>query len=125
MKKEFVTYEQELALKELGCYISFETIEYERRLYVDSGGNETNESYVKEIKKRKILYQQAFRFFREKYNLSGFTLPWGDGLFDYRIYSTKEGEHLFNSPEYSTTEESESACLDNLIEIVKDLAVAE
>jgi len=125
MKKEFLTYEQELALKKLGCYINFETIEYKRRFYVDSGGNETNESYIQEIKKRGILYQQAFRFFREKYNLSGFTLPWGDGLFDYRIYSTKEGEHLFNSPEYSTTEESESACLDNLIEIVKDLAVAE
>jgi len=125
--KDFVTPEQELVLKELGCYISFETIEYERRLYVDSGGNETNESYVKEIKKRKILYQQAFRFFREKYNIlanvysnaSGYLFEWHDSIGGtHRGWSDYEGPN--DSGVWDTYEEAETKCLDKLIQIVKD-----
>ena len=59
MNKEFVPYEQALALKELGfdepCFG-----------YYDEGGN----LYTEMVEVLKApLYQQAFRFFREKHNV--------------------------------------------------------
>lgn len=65
-------------------------------------------------------YRQAFKWFRDNHNLSGFALPFGENLFDFRIYSTKEGEHLYSSPEFPSTEEAELACIRRLIEIVKE-----
>jgi hypothetical protein len=122
MNKEFIPYYQALALKELGFDEPCLGVYYESKtfyIYTKSKGvknsDKTSQSWVFTAP----LYQQAFRWFRENHNLSGFTLPWGEGLFDYRIYSTKEGEHLFGSPEYSSTEEAELACLKKLIEIVK------
>jgi hypothetical protein len=117
LEKEFVSYQEASALKELGfdkpCFT----------WYWDDIGLYSDFIYGNHNKNPNLIsaptYSQAFRWFREKYGLSGFTLPWGEGLFDYRIYSTKEGLHLFSSPKYSSTEEAELACLKKLIEIVK------
>lgn len=109
MNKEFVGYTQALALKELGfdepCFG-----------YYDEGGN----LYTEMVEVLKApLYQQAFRWFREKHDLEHEILyDLGNDLTNkvylYSIYVTDN-----RSEEYKTYEEAESACLDKLIEIVK------
>jgi hypothetical protein len=77
------------------------------------------------------LYQQAFRWFREKYNLRGF-IGFRPNVkqFDYHIYNMSlSGEEYvkqrtmekFNKdPKVGTYEEAELNCLIKLIEIVKE-----
>ena len=138
MEKEFIPYEQALALKELGfdepCF----------GYYVDGELRGINLG-IKELGGKEPYYQrfgfhvisnldidnatkviiaaptfsQAFRWFREKYQRMGIVLPFGDSLFDYRIYSSDKGEHLIGSTEYNTYEEAELECLKELIEITK------
>ena len=64
------------------------------------------------------LYQQAFRWFREKYGLYSYIEMFqdGDGIksYEFVIYNNKaEGYYIFY-------EEAELACLCKLIEIVKN-----
>ena len=81
MKKEFIPYEQALALKELGfnvpCRFHYYTWlgKYE---ILDNEEEATNNQLTIQAKEDSIpldtwitspLYQQAFRWFREKYNL--------------------------------------------------------
>ena len=110
MNKEFVKYEQALALAELGfdepCFG-----------YYDEGGN----LYTEMVEVLKApLYQQAFSFFREKHGLySWVTMELGNKSTFCWVLS---GEHT--STQYAayfhTYEEAESACLDKLIEIVRN-----
>lgn len=69
------------------------------------------------------LFSQAFRFFREKYNLYGFPKTTFGSMNPKQIvffyYWIKDGEEFTNIKEYSTYEEAELACLRKLIEIVK------
>ena len=61
------------------------------------------------------LYQQAFRFFREKYNLHSYiegAYPW------FRFYINSEDDRWEGHKEM-TYEEAELACLRKLIEIAK------
>jgi hypothetical protein len=61
------------------------------------------------------LYQQAFRFFREKYSMHGYVegaYPW------FRFYINWDDDRCEGHKE-STYEEAELACLKKLIEIVK------
>jgi hypothetical protein len=109
MKEEFVSYTQALALKELG-------FDEECFGYYDEGGN----LYTEMVEVLKApLYQQAFRWFREKHGLEHEILyDLGNDLTNkvylYSIYVTDN-----RSEEYKTYEEAEQACLDKLIEIVK------
>jgi hypothetical protein len=118
MEEEFVTYEQALALQELGF---------------DWGTYEHYDSHTKEIcdimkHVRAPLKQQVFRWFREKCNLYSAvnvdqtTEPkfaycissyWHDAL------SWGWDTIVFNSDLYYEYEEAENACIDKLIEIVK------
>ena len=108
MNKEFVKYEQALALAELGfdepCFG-----------YYDEGGN----LYTEMVEVLKApLYQQAFRFFREKHNL----------VFNFISYNiVKPGEYHWSitwndeakaGGIVKTYEEAELECLIKLIEIV-------
>lgn len=82
MEKEFVTYEQALALKELGfdepCFTHYlKKILLNNLVTVDTINSKFDNSRCSAP-----LYQQAFRFFREKYNLSG--LPTSAGIFQLR-----------------------------------------
>ena len=72
------------------------------------------------------LYQQAFRWFREKYNIlatiysnaSGYLYEWHDAIGGtHRGWSEYEGPN--DSGVWDTYEEAELACLIKLIEIVK------
>jgi hypothetical protein len=67
------------------------------------------------------LYQQAFRWFREKYNLKSWVEEYTKNKYIYeirphKITDYKEGEIYV----YATYEEAELACLRKLIEIVKN-----
>jgi hypothetical protein len=125
MEKEFVPYQQALELKELGfdepCFGKF----YHNHLEI--GGSWLNSEFNKDKKDGNIftsapLYQQAFSFFREKYNLWSMIYP-RDG-WNYSINRVDEttscsGES-FHSVEINEYEEAELECLVKLIEIVKN-----
>ena len=138
MNKEFVPYEQALALKELGfdepCF----------RWYDERWGddlqqdkyNTNKDLFMTDLDCSTPLYQQAFRWFREKYELRNSITDFIDdktGIeWDYEIaiigtdldekgnykplvdYSTDDETRKFK-----TYEEAELACLIKLIELVK------
>lgn len=112
IKSLFVSYEQALALKELG----FD--EYCLRLYINEqlGIKPYDES------NRVVnapLYQQAFRWFREKsYDFAIFDKHKDLGKFYGGYISDGMMSKSFGS-NFKSYEEAESACLDKLIEIVK------
>lgn len=128
MENEFVTYEQAIALKELGfnekCIAYF---------------NESDILLKKNVELQDLhpihtlapLKQQVFRWFREKYNIQGY-------IYSSTVRGNKEGTKQFtgyvwningiNMPFISTDprdelhdtyEEAENACIDKLIEIAK------
>jgi hypothetical protein len=117
MKKEFVTYEQAVALKELGfdeiCIATYDEDEYFEFL-------DFEQSYYTIPSKliQAPLYQQAFRWFREKYQIDSWIYPNLNGL--YSISNVRRGVGLGKVSEYQTYEEAELECLIKLIEIVKN-----
>ena len=139
MKKEFIPYEQALALEELGfdedCfsdYFSFnnvnQTLEDDIQLILNQ---ESIDDYCEENNLYPFhicsapLYQQAFRWFREKYNLIGNPNHYG-GLkhpnmaCNYKISGhTSTGQRILGQV-YDNYEEAELECLKKLIEIVKE-----
>ena len=141
MNKEFVTYNQSLALKELGfdekclAYWFNETplnpegqcLVYYRKPYDNVG---ITNGIIREYGWAP-LYQQAFRWFREKHNLCGEVYTVNMGAIDYTfqirdLYSEDIKHNNFEAytggyvGTFLTYEESESACLDKLIEICKN-----
>jgi hypothetical protein len=118
MEKEFIPYEQAVALKELGfdepC-IAF----YTQNAYGDGKElqwfrkpNDCNSDYVFISAP---IYQQAFRWFREK---CGFDLTiQHNKKYIAIVYSSVKN---FSIDEYDTYEEAELECLKKLIEIVKE-----
>jgi hypothetical protein len=121
MNKEFVTYKQALALKELGfdeeClagYIRlFSSGTFEIAFYKDRtiDFNTTSNIYVSAP-----LKQQVFKFFREEYGLCNFINFSGCG-FCSGWEDLGNNEHGFEN--FKTYEEAENACIDKLIEIAK------
>ena len=127
MEKEFVPYQEALALKELGfdepCVAFYE--EFKRLSigfnWLNEGGKNSN---LQEC--TAPLYQQAFRWFRDKYGLSG----WVDEGYstDGRrgVVSVKSENGLKYLKQQKTTqffntyEEAELACLKKLIDLTKD-----
>jgi len=140
MEKEFVSYELSLALKEIG-YQSPKPIGGYRGgavFYYDKGSELFYDGlpmYSSSYHEGQIiapLYQQAFRWFREKYNLM------------FQIFYLRNGNHAViihkTTPEYMdlvdqlrlssgcvaevpdcySYEEAELECLKKLIEIVKE-----
>jgi hypothetical protein len=124
MKNEFVIYEQALALKELGfdepCLAFYSPKEELHPVFQEpsKGPYFNNGSFIETL--RAPLYQQAFRWFREKHNL----------VFNFISYNiVKPGEYHWSitwndeakaSGIVKTYEEAEQACLSKLIEIVND-----
>jgi len=121
MEKEFVPYEQGLALKELGfdetCIMAYYHLlseDKKDKLFMRYNDNKTNSDNAISAP----LYQQAFRWFREKYELY-YTIEGSikEG-FQYFVYTY---EYEIKSEEsFNTYEEAELACLVKLIEIVKE-----
>jgi len=126
MEKEFVPYELALRMKQLGfdepCFCFYSKI---------YGLIPTLPTYkVNEVAGEVILplYQQAFRFFREKYNTCveiHETTDWEEDneSWSFVIFKYKLGDNdgmISSTVDYNTYEEAELACLNKLIEIVKN-----
>ena len=144
MKNEFCTYEQALALKELGfdepCFgrylsslIPSNFTEY--HLETEFGMNESPKDWINSNFLDKAcsapLKQQVLRFFREKYdyhivitNTNGLGKSKGFG-YEISIQNSNDiiaeygSIYVPNEPWLNTYEEAESACIDKLIEILK------
>jgi hypothetical protein len=130
MNKEFIPYEQALALKELGfdepCFGKYlSSLQSDWKVYeliLEMGMNEEFEDnrnvYFLEGACSAPTYSQVFRWFREKYELNKSILLG----YDYSIEN--ESKHWFSGTTeecaYKTYEEAELACLKKLIEIVKE-----
>jgi hypothetical protein len=131
MKNLFVSYEHAIGLKELGfnepCF-GFYTHNGEIRRYTNVDG-ELNDFQT--LKNSRITmgdgwctvptYQQAFRWFREKYNLLGIVGYCDDNSGKFMSVIDKINSDIdYDMNAKDTYEEAEDACLDRLIKITKD-----
>ena len=147
MNKEFIPYEQALELKELGfneeCIAYYHTDIEKNKVGFDARKKLEINSYSESFDEKDFvtnkdewdyyitapLYQQAFRWFREKYGLFSavnvdqtmepkfaycISKYWTDAL------SWGWDTIVFNSDLHYTYEDAELACLKNLIEIIKN-----
>ena len=64
-------------------------------------------------------YSQAFRWFREKYKLSGI-IEIGTQEYSFIIFDEEKDSREITSSMNGSYEEAELACLDKLIEIVEE-----
>jgi hypothetical protein len=124
MEKEFVTYEQALALKELDydepCLAKFIVPgdlvlpgHYENTDIVCATitQNDICEAHVLAPTK-----SQVFRWFREKHEIHGFIIHYSRVMFRWCIDS---GDDFEESIKLDTYEEAENACIDKFILLAK------
>ena len=112
MDKDLVPHTEALALRELEfdapCFAWYVSKDY---------GIEIGMVIKSDLIKESILaptFSQAFRFFREKYKLSG--IPTHQS---YDIWNLETGECFIEQYPIESYEEAELSCLIKLIEIVK------
>lgn len=121
IEKEFIPYEQALALKELGfdepCFGYY--LDEKLNIFHNTSVNDRINSKTKDIFSSDVivtpLYQQAFRWFREKHDL----LTYIDFNDTFR-YNIDYNNSLIGLQGFNTYEEAELECLKKLIEIVKE-----
>ena len=118
MSKDFTPYQEALELKELGfnesCFGKYDIYGvFDHKLFYHNHDVETE--YVG---CSAPLYQQAFRWLREKYQIDSWIYPNLNGL--YSVSIVRRGVGLGKVSEYQTYPEAELACLKKLIEIVKN-----
>ena len=129
MNGEFVPYKQALALKKLGfdepCLLV-----YHRKKLVGVTNHEASGFMLPLISNKKLgsltcttpLKQQAFRWFREKYDLQHYIKK----SYEFKKYFytiTRDGIIIDGTTAIdigNTYEEAEHTCLDKLIEITKN-----
>ena len=120
MKKEFLPYELEVELIELGFN--------EKTFDVHSDIVTSGFKIVKKPTPR-ILFQQAFRFCREQLLLDSCIIPYWfiDGeykvkKYTYSIEPSNRFDEYFDcdSDEYDTYKDAEIECLKKLIELAKE-----
>jgi hypothetical protein len=129
MKKEFATYEQALELKELGfdepCFAF-----YDESLYFPNNKNQYGTFCNQPLDAASCsapLKQQVFRWFRDKHNLFGcIDLQCCEPAhWFFRIDDIIKNDYLYHSEDENlrieSFEEAEDACIDKLIEIVKQI----
>jgi hypothetical protein len=112
--KDLTLYQEALELKQLGfdepCL----------------GWFASDRTLVKEVTEKTDFtlaptYSQAFRWFREKYNINT-VISWRDDLLNYDISLTEMKKHgyFYYKDNFTTYEEAELECLKQLIKIVKE-----
>ena len=114
-QQEFIPYKQALELKELGfneeCLGEYLLPFSEHLIAIKSSNIKDNGA---------PLYQQAFRWFREKYGLySWVKIEYEYGTITPTYYITGKRQDDMPGGPFETYEEAELACLKKLIEIVK------
>jgi hypothetical protein len=114
MTKEFVSYEIAFELKELGfdepCFGY-----YEDDLLILC--YDSKQEYELLLNCTAPLYQQAFRWFREKHRLASWIYNSHLNVFFYTIL--KNGRFIKGHDKFDTYEEAELACIIKLIDIFK------
>jgi hypothetical protein len=114
--KEFIPYEQALALKELGfdepCLGYYN---YNGSYFFKYKPKTDDKNLTKAP-----LYQQAFRWFREKYNIFPYTYTGNGNLFHYCMFIKDRDNQYHSNDLYLSNEEAELECLKKLIEIIKN-----
>ena len=142
MEKEFTPYEQALELKELGfdepCFYQY-VRDFDNDGELIPITSETNRPILRDNNQVSLcsggdcfaapLYQQAFRWFREKYGISvSISINWEEGIgknssygkyacsLEHKSYDESIGEFI---GVFKTQEEAELECLKGLIEMVK------
>jgi len=128
MEKEFVPYEQALELKELGfnepCLGYY--VGKDKEVYMSNETLSAPFQFRLESKTTFVVptFSQAFRWFREKYDLYSQTpstcVEENDRIFyNNPIYDELDNIVFDSMEQYTTHEEAELECLKKLIEIVK------
>jgi hypothetical protein len=129
MKDQFIPYELALELKEIGfnepClgYYYFLSNGDKELILHEHSNSSINSHYPKEISA--ILWQQAFDWFRKEHNLHGdFRINQFGYGYMYSIISDKEYRSIVDltgGVQYKWSyEKARLACLQKLIEIVKN-----
>ena len=123
MEKEFLPYDIALALKELGFDESCLNFYFRGEVLIEMKATHTFKEDSECIKAP--LYQQSFRWFREKYKIECYVNSyWKEIDSSKRTYyaNYNYGSDIFYTitKEFETHEEAELECLKKLIEIVKD-----
>jgi hypothetical protein len=118
MTKEFIPYEQALELKKIGfdedCFKYWVQTYNDTHTWMDLHNKALNDDDCKAP-----LFQQAFRWFRDKYGYNGIVEGCKRHGFEWCIYP--DTEYYIKPPNnFDTYEEAELACLKKLIEIVKN-----
>ena len=117
MNKEFIPYEQALELKELGFDAECMMMQYHHENPL------VNVHIPNELDCPIPLYQQAFRWFREKYQLYPNIVKsakFGDWICEWQSF----GGNFEVIGAYHHYEEAELACLKKLIDMVKGKEVS-
>ena len=131
MEKEFLDYPEALELKELGfdepCFTYFLNGIMQPSL---NPKDYTYFSEMSEINKNMLNYEnvltptysQAFRFFREKYDLHPYIITLRGEWIVIGIIRCSDAEKITGSfdTSFNTLEEAELECLKKLIQIVKE-----
>ena len=134
MEKEFVPYELALKMKQLGfdeeciaCYQKSAVIGNDNILPI-SFTNMASDFNDYEYSKLGVpfysapTWQQAFRWFREKYKIHHRVdiQDLSENLYDYEILEVLDGfNDTYTGSSFKSYEEAQTACLANLIEIVE------
>jgi len=120
MNKEFIPYEQALALKELGfdeaCMFPYHR---NNTNYIDNTHVELANYNATEKLVSAVLYQQGFRWFREKYgyyHVLNFNTEFNVWVLTIADCTPKQ---LFIE-KYNTYQEAELAAIKKLIEVAKN-----
>ena len=130
MEKEFIPYEQALELKELGfdeelCFGRWTYRYNSKEGYLNTlkhshtqGRNDLNQQCLAP------LYQQAFRWFREKYNIDSFVKYLYKSTFKVGYYFSIDQEkgieyQMDINSWYNTYEEAQLECLKKLIKLIE------
>lgn len=135
MNKEFIPYDQALELKELGfddeCLLQYSLTYDEDDKTIGVELFNASDCIVTSSRNYPIkapLYQQAFRWFREKYSCQSYidilnnSFAYWIGIksinFYYHSFNSTPRDNKFDTS-WETYESAELACLKKLIEIIK------
>jgi hypothetical protein len=117
MEKEFIPYEEALALKELGfseeCLYGYDT--FQTIISTSTKWENWNKSLQLVSAP---LYQQAFRWFRVKYKLTHEIDEYGDRGHTWGVY--ENGYVKYEVDNIIDYDEAELDCVKQMIEMVKE-----
>jgi hypothetical protein len=131
MNKEFIPYELALRMKALG-FDGFTLFHINRNNVLNSISESPTSMFQYNMEPNEDdtdslvaapTFSQAFRWFREKYNLFGYSYPNDYQTYGYRIVEVKSPENkelIYDWGTNNTNEEAELACITALINIVEE-----